>query len=270
MNGNTPSVLRSALGRLSIQLVLMQIGVALAVAILFALWLHMPDASGFEVAASAILGLVVIGVAGAGESTLMMLLAGRQRRLGRLMRGTLLFAGAVALWFVWRWITSSQHAKDPLRAGFINSQLPHSLRYYFTYSRLFELLDWAWTVLGWIGAGVLAAFAFTGMASARPVRALGRVARSTTYWLVLVVAAILATTITGKIMGWTPGHGLRREMLSLILRMSFVVLLNTVLVCLVLSVIGVLVRREDALDVAAQSTPAGTPDDSQPRTVENP
>jgi len=270
MNDNTPSVLRSALGLLSIRLVLLQIAVALAIAILFALWLHVPDASGFEVAASVILALVVIAVGGAGESALMLRLAGRERTIGRLLRGTLLLAVAVALWLVWRWITGSEQAKDPLRAGYFNSQLPHALRYYFTYGRISMWLDWTWTVLEWLGAGVLAMVIFAGTASTRPLRAFVRAARSGTWWLVVVIGAILATTLTSKIMGWTPGHGLRREMLSLILRMSFVVLLDTVLVCLVLSVIAILVRRADALGLAIQSTPAGTPDDSQSRTVENP
>jgi hypothetical protein len=270
MNDRSPSVLRSALGLLSIRLVLLQMGVALAVAILFALWLHMPDASGFEVAGSAILALVVIAVGGAGESALMLRLAGRERTIGRLLRGTLLLAAAVTLWLVWSYFTGSQQAKDPLRAGYFNSQLPHALRYYFTYARISTWLDWTWTVLEWLGAGVLAMVVFAGTASTRAPRAFVRAARSATWWVVVVVGAILATTVTTKTMGWTPGHGLRREMLSLILRMSFVVLLDTVLVCLVLSVIGVLVGRADALDVATQSTPAGTPDDSQPRTAENP
>jgi len=44
------------------------------------------------------------------------------------------------------------------------------------------------------------------------------------------------------------------------------VLVDAVLVCLVLAILAACVRQSDAL----YATPAGTPDESQPRTVDNP
>lgn len=267
MNGRPSSILGQALSLLSAPVVLMQIALAVAVALLFALWLHVPDASGWDIIGSVVLALIIIAVAGAGESALMLRLAARDRTPGRLLRGTLLLCVTVALWLVWSWFLGSEQAKDSLRAGYYNSRLPAGMRYFFTYTRIAQWLGVMWTVLTWVGAGVLAVAVFFATASARPHRALTRCMRSLTCWISIFLGAILTSLVTTSVMGWMPGHGLRREMLSLALRLTSVVLFDAAIVCLVLCVFAALTRSVDAL---AQSTLGGTLDPSQPRTTDTP
>ena len=78
-----------------------------------------------------------------------------------------------------------------------------------------------------------------------------------------------ATAITGALVNWTPGHGLRVEMLSLVLRLAAAALVDAAVVCLLLAILAACVHRSDEAG-APYSTPTGTPDLSQPRTVDNP
>ena len=264
-----PSTLRGALGLMSARLVLEQIGLALLVLLLAGLWLRMPDASWLDVVGSAVLALIAIAVAGAGESTLMLRLAARERTPGRLLRGTLLLLAGAALWFGWCALVDHLHGNDPLRAGYLNSRFPHQLRNFFSYEHILRWLGWMWMALEWIAAGVIAVFVFACTASSRPMRAAGCALRFVAYWIALVLGAAAATAITGLLVDWTPGHGLRVEMMSLVLRLAAAVLVDAVVACLLLAILAMCVRRgDDAEEI--HSTPAGTPDESQPRRVENP
>ena len=53
-----------------------QIGLALLVFLLYVLWLRMPDASVLDVVGSVVLALIILAVAGAGESAIMLRVAG--------------------------------------------------------------------------------------------------------------------------------------------------------------------------------------------------
>ena len=64
MTMKPPPIWRDALALLSVRLVLAQLGLVTGVFLLFMLWLRLPDASTLEVAASALLALLI--VAGAG------------------------------------------------------------------------------------------------------------------------------------------------------------------------------------------------------------
>jgi len=86
---------------MSVRLVLQQIGLALLVFLLYALWLRVPDASALDVIGSALLALLAVAVAGAGESALLLRLAGRARTPERLLRGALLLLAGAVLWFGW-------------------------------------------------------------------------------------------------------------------------------------------------------------------------
>jgi hypothetical protein len=72
--------------------------------------------------------------------------------------------------------------------------------------------------------------------------------------------------ITGSLMEWTPGHGLRIEMVSLVLRLGLAILVDATVVCFLLAILAACIRPTDAFYAA----PAGTPVDSQPRTTGNP
>jgi hypothetical protein len=213
-----------------------------------------------------LLAVVVLAIAGAGESMLILRLSSYPRTRTRILRGTLLLLAGAALCLAWRTLLDRQHGNDFLVAGYLNSRFPHSLRNIFSYEHILLLMGWGWTALGWTGAGVIAIFVFAGTASARPFRAIGYTSRSVAYWAAVVFGTTCATWLTGSMIQWTPGHGLRVEMVSLILRLTFAVLVDAAVVCLVLAILAACIRQSDAL----YETPAGTPDDSQPRTVDNP
>ncbi len=261
-----PSVLRSALNLLSIRLMLEQIGLALLVFALYALWLRVPDASAIDLIGSAFLALIVLAVAGGGESTLILHLADRPRTPVRLLRGTLLLLVGGVVWFAWTMLVDHLHANDYLRAGYLNSRFPHAMRNFFSFAHIVLWLNWFWTGLEWIGTAAITLFVFTTTASARPLRALPDALRCLTYWIAGVLGAIVATRYTNSLIEWTPGHGLRVEFFSLVLRLSLVVFMDATVVCLILAILATCVRRADVL----YSTPAGTPDESQPRTIDNP
>jgi hypothetical protein len=267
------STLRSALARMSVRLVLQQIGLALLVFLLYALWLHVPDASALDVIGSALLALLVVAVAGVGESALVLHVAGRARTPERLLRGALLLLAGAVLWFGWNalleHLRGNYNSNDALWAGYLNSRFPHQLRNVFSYQHILSWLRWMWTMLGWIGAGLVASGVFAGTASVRPLRAAGCALRSITYWAALLVGTMAATAITGALVNWTPGHGLRVEMLSLVLRLAAAALVDAAVACLVLAILAACVHRSDEAG-APYSTPAGTPVASQPRTVDNP
>jgi hypothetical protein len=263
----SPSVLRASLELLSARLVLQQIGLALLVLLLYAVWLRMPDASVVDVIGSALLALVVLAVAGMGESLLMLSLAGVARSRGKLLRGAvMLFVGA-ALWAGWCALLDHMHGGDDLRAGYLNSRFPHQLRNVFSFEHLVLWLGWMWTSLARFGAGVIGLFVFALTASTRPLGAASRTLRCLTYWVAVVLSVTAATVITGSLIEWTPGHGIRVEMLSLALRLSLAALIDTVAVCLLLTILATCVRQADA---AFHLAPAGTPDESQPRTAGSP
>jgi hypothetical protein len=266
MTRPSTSVLRDALGLINLRLVLRQIGLALLVFALSIVWLRMPDASGLEVAGSVVLALILLAVAGLGESALILHLRGRALTPGRLLRGAALLLAGVLLWLAWGSLLDRIHGDDYADAGYLNSRLPHTLRYFFTFARIALWLGWIGTAVEWIGAGILALIAVCATASARPIHAIARALRSATYWIAMIAAATAATVITGSLIQWTPGHGLRIEMLSLLLRLGAAILIDAAIACLLLAILAAIVRRADA----PYATPVGTPDDSQPRTAESP
>jgi hypothetical protein len=268
-----PSVIREALTLLSFRLLLGQIGLALLVFLLSALWLRVPDASALDVAGSLMLAMIVLAVAGGGESWIILRLCARTRTPGRLIRGALLLLIGAILWFGWSMLLDHLRIKDSLRAGYLNSRFPHSLRNLFSYGHILLWLGWMWTALEWVGAGVVGIFVFTATASLQPRRAQASALRSATYWLALIFGTTLAVMLTGSLMQWTPGHGLRVEMLSLLLRLSTVTFVDAAVVCLLLAVLAVCVRRSSSKEEVSglpHSTPEGMPDTSHPRTAESP
>ena len=263
---HSPPVLRPALALMSVRLVLQQIALALLVFVLSAIWLRIPDASAIDVVGSALLALIILAVAGTGESALMLRLSGHARRPGRLLRGTSSLLVGVVLWLAWATLLDHLRGDDSLRAGYLNSRFPHTLRNFFSFDHILLWLGWAWMALEWIGAGVIALFVFVATTSSHPRRSIARALRSLAYWIVVVFGITAAVVLTDSLVQWTPGHGLRVEILSLILRLTLAVLIDATAVCLLLAILASCVRQTDALYV----TPAGMPDESQPRTADNP
>jgi hypothetical protein len=269
MTARTTPVWRRALPLFSARLVLGQIELFGLVFLLFAAWLRVPDASALDVVATVLLGLLIVAVAGCVESFVFLRLCGRERNMRPLLLGTLWLIAAVALWFGWSALITSIRGNDFQRAAYWNSRLPHQLRYFFTFERIAQWLGWMWNTITSIVAGLLVLAAASATCSTKPLRAITAALRSFTYWLVLFVDAFAATTLTSSLINWTPSHGLREEMLSLILRLGAAILFDAIALSLLLAVIAACCRSV-ADNAAAQSTPAGTPDLSQPRTAGNP
>lgn len=266
MKIKSPPIWKDALALLSVRLVLTQLGLVVGALGLFLLWLRLPDASILEVIGSALLAVLVVGVAGLAECRLIFSLACRPLTPGRLVRGTLFLFVGVALWFVWRAWLAHLSSHDPVRAGYLNSQAPHRLRYLLTFEHILLWLGWMWSALQWIGAGFIAALVFPFVAGGRPFRAALFILRSLSFWFTLLVGVTVATLFTGALMAWTSLHGLLAETFSLVLRLTIAALFDGYVACLLLVTLAVCVRRADAY----YATPAGGPDDSQPRTVEAP
>ena len=259
---------REALSLFSVRMVVGQIEVAICVFALFAVWLRVPDASGLEVAVTVLLALLIVAVACFGESVVFLRLCRRARTLRLLLLGTALLVAGIALWFGWSALLDHFHGQDAMRAGYFNSRLPHQLRYFFTYERIALWQGWMWNTLTWIGAGVVVAAAMCGVGSTHPLRAMRQVLGSRAYWVVVIVGPLAASIVTTSLIDWTPGHGLRREMVSLILRLGTAILFDAVVLCLLLCAIAACCR--DVVSDAVQAAPAGIPEESQPRIAGNP
>ncbi|MGO4515452.1 hypothetical protein AB4Y89_06660 [Terriglobus sp. 2YAB30_2] len=247
------SLLRGALRRFTLKLLLLQIALGVTACLLVTLWLRLPDASALQVAASFVLGLLLVAIATGGQSWIALWLAHEERTRRRLLIGAASILVAVLLWcLLSQWITSL-HAGDSQRASYLNSRFPHGLRSFFTYNHIYQWFGWLWSLLTWIAAGILAAASYAVIIG-RP-RAILRTLVSITWWISLVLLCILATTVTGIMMEWTPGHGLGVELFSLIVRLGFVVLLDGAVISLLLAILA-----------QTQAMPDGTPEASQPRT----
>src|SRR5437763_946978 len=101
MTTRIPSTLSRALGLLSIRFMLQQLALAIIVFALVAFWLHVPDANFLNVMATALLAILTLAAAGAGESALILQLVGHPRNPRKLLRGTLLLLVGAVLWFAW-------------------------------------------------------------------------------------------------------------------------------------------------------------------------
>ena len=246
--------------------VLTQTGLAVVVLGLFALWLQVPDASALDVIGSVLLGLLLICVAGAGETWLVLRLGRQPLSLRRNLLGMGLWVVAALLW--WAWFAWIHHLGNNtvLYASYLNSKLPPGVRVLASFSRLEAVMDWLGTMLAW-GAGALLAIPVVALLlSAAPARATGRVVLSLWWWLLLIVAANLGAYGTAALLHWVPGHALGPELLGLLFRLVLSLVLDGLLVSALLCVLV------ETLECAgpAQSAPGGTPVISQPRTADAP
>jgi hypothetical protein len=259
-------VLRAAVARLRVGLVLQQAGLALLLFLLGVAWLRLPDGSAADVIGTILLGLLLIAIAGVGESWLVLHLSGLTPTRGRLLRGTLFLMAGAALWLIWSALLNHLHGSNLLSAGYLNSRIPRPLRSIFSFQHIALWLFWMWATLHWIGSGVIVALVFIATVSSRPASTMRGALRCLSYWIVLVFGSICAIVLSGSLLQWTPGHGLGIEMVSMALRLGATLLVNATLLSLLLTILAVCVGRSDA----AYSAPGGTPAESHPRTVEGP
>ena len=266
MTVTKPSIWGTAKTLWSVRLVLKHAGLALAVFLLSLVWIRLPDASVMDVIGTALLAVLIVLIAGAGESGMILRLCGKARDPRRLLVGTAVLLVGIAMWLGWSaWIDHLTGGNDQL-GGYLNSRLPHGMRNFFSYPHIVTCLSWVETAAVWIGAGALGLAVVAVTASARPLRAMAVGFRSMSYWVVVIVGATGAAILTTSLLRWVPGRTLRVEMMSLIARLAVVILVDVSVAALVLAISAACVRRSDA----AYETPVGTPDASQERTAEIP
>jgi hypothetical protein len=260
------SIVRSAFAAISVRLVVLQSALAILVFLIAVFWLRLSDANVFSIAATILIGLLLLALASGGEMALMLWLCNRPRTRATILKGAVILLVGVALWFAWDALADIFRPKYGLLAGYLNSRFPASLRHMFSYSHIYDVFDWIERILRWIGAGAIAVVVYSVAASVQPARAVRRTLLSPTYWIVLVFGALAASKITDLLTNWTPGHGLSIEMLSLILRLSIVLLLDAWITLFILAVTAACIQQVDT----SYKTPEGGPDVNQPFTAEAP
>ncbi len=226
-------------------------------------WLHIPDANAIEVFGSVVTALLIAAVAGAGESAIALRLTNRRATTRRLLLGTGAVCLAALLWFAISLGVDHLSTKQGLWVGYLNSRFPASLRQAFSYEHLFLWFEWAGRALRWGVAGLLAAAIFACITCDRLLFGVRAIFGSAKYWGTLLLLMIVGVGITPALLAWTPGHGIRVEMLSLVLRVSILIALSAISVALLLQAMAQAVLR-------IQSVGTGEPATSQPRTVDIP
>lgn len=259
-------VLRAAMTLFHLRFLLQQIALGLIVFALSVIWLRIPDASALDVIATVLFGIIIIAIAGSGQSWLLLKLANRAPTRGKLLRGTGVLLLAVALWLLCGPLLDHLQVDNALRAGYLNSRFPHSLRNVFSYTHIYNALDDLFIAMHWIIAGFLASFAFKIIASSHPFRSLFYALRSLTYWLAITCGAFAGVFAVSFLTSWTPGHGVFPEFASLVIRLFASIFIANSIVCFILAILAALLRRADE----RYATPAGTPEPSQPLTADIP
>lgn len=249
--------------RNTVVVALQQVALTAVLFLLIVGWLHIPDANPFEVLISIVLVLLIAVIGGAGESAIALRVAGRPIILRSLIPGTVAVIVGAVLWYAISLGVDHLSAKTVLWAGYLNSRFPSSLRSLFSFEHLFQWSSWLGNMVCWGTAGLLTAAAFVVISRDAFVKGLRAILRSWRYWLSVLLFAVVGGVLTGKLMGWTPGHGLRVEAFSLMARMALVIVLNA-------ATIGLLLQAMANAVVRGQSIGMDEPSTSQPRTAEMP
>lgn len=242
------AILRRARGLLRLRLLLQQLGLAAVVAILFALWLHVPDSSWFEEVFSLLMALVIAIIALGGESFLLLQTCPISYTDGRkrIQIGAVALLAAALLWFGWSVLLEHfSRIDDSLLAGFLNSRASAHYRNFFSYGHLYDWLDDIWLVLRWFATGLLLAASLALLLALRRGRAALRLMFSLTYWLVFALSAVIGSHLTHALLQWTPGHGLPLESISLVLRLGAVILVDLILICLPFTTAIAVIERSE-------------------------
>jgi hypothetical protein len=237
--------LRAALKEMPKVVVLQWVG-NLALMLLAALWLQIPDSHVWQFVLSILSGLVIVlAVLWLYTRTVSNL----RRPVMPALRRMLLLVLFVALWFLVLHSIGMLREKEPLLAGFWNSKLPPNLRYFFNYARLIAWQEYLYNLVQWIVAGFLLPLALEsstrGLSSTSLKRSVG-VYRHWLYWLVVIIAGFAGTALAKGLAGWTPGKGIAVETVSLLARLGVVYTADILLWCFVLALTSIYLEAAEA------------------------
>ena len=216
----------------------------LALAALGVLWLQIPDSHVWEFVFSILLacGLLVAFFWFYSGVFKRMLKPAKEERW---WLQWILLAAVVIAWWLLKMPIDRLVEHRGLYAGYWTSRLPHGLRWLRTYEHLVLLQDWIYFSLRLVVTGLLLPVAVVVGAS-RLRDGAGRIFGVWSrwwYWVAALGCGWIAFAVSGKLMDWTPGHGLAGEILSLLVRLGFVFTLDVLLAYFVLAVIVVGLRR---------------------------
>jgi hypothetical protein len=235
---------REAFRAMRMQLVVAVWVGTLVLVVLGALWLQIPDSHVWEFAFSILFacGLLALFFWCCSWVFKRML---EPAEKGRWWLQWILLAAVIVAWLLLMMPIDRLLEHRALYAGYWTSRLPHWLRGLRTYEHLAVLQNWMYFSLRLIVTGLLLPVAVVAGAS-RVSGSAGRVFGLWSqwwYWVAALVCGWAAFAVSGKLMNWTPGRSLTSEILSLLVRLGFVFTLDVLLVCFVLAVIVVGLRR---------------------------
>jgi len=245
------SAWREALRAMRMQLVVAVWVGTLVLIMLGVLWLQIPDSHVWEFAfsilfACGLLALFLWCCSWVFKRTL------KPAEKERWWLQWILLAAVIVAWWLLQMPIDRLLEHRALYAGYWTSRLPHWLRGLRTYEHLVALQNWAYFSLRLIVTGLLLPVAVVAGAS----RLRGSVERifgvwlQWRYWVAALVCGWIAFAVSGKLMDWTPGHGLIAEMLSLLMRLGCVFTLDVLLACFVLAVIVVGLRPSEGSQIS--------------------
>jgi hypothetical protein len=225
------------------QVALVWVG-CLVLAVLGALWLQIPDSHAWQFGLSMVsaCGLLALSFWLCCNVFRSMLKPVEEARWW--VRWILLAAVIVAWWLLQMPIDRLVEHRE-LYAGYWTSRLPHGLRWLRTYEHLVTVQDWSYFSLRLMVTGLLLPVAIVAGAG-KLLDGAGQIVRVWLrwwYWVAVLVCGWIAFFVSGKLMGWTQGHGLAGEIISLLVRLGFVFTLDVLLVCFVLAVAVVGLRQ---------------------------
>ncbi len=224
------TTLKVAWGKMTARLLAM-LWVGNAAAILLALaWLQIPDSHVWQVAISALCGLLwVAGVLWLYADIFQRLSAEPWPSMVR--RIVVIVLVVVIAWLLLDAIGAGR-AKEGLFAGYWNSKFSAHSRVFFTYPRLVAWQEAFYNVLQWALGTLLLAIAF----AAAEWRRVTGICRNVWYWVVAAIATWAGLYLTGLLADWTPGHSTRMQIASVLLRLAVAYTINILLLCWVLAV----------------------------------
>lgn len=242
------NLLRTAARLFTLRLLLHQLALAAIVAALCVAWLRVPDGRVLDVAASAFLAVILIVVTYAGETRLLLRIASRPRTAGVVTRGSIALLLATVVGTLCSLLLDRLGGGDKLRAGYVNSQLPASLRNLLSYPHLLTLQHETWAWLFWIVFLLLAMAVAAITVADRPRHAFARAVASTPLWLALSAAVFAVAWPTTTLPYWLPRHQhtLAFETTSLILRLLAVTLIDAALLTYSLCLLAAHAQQADA------------------------
>lgn len=220
---------------------LVQVAGNVAILLLYAGWLRLPEAHWWELALNAIVPLLMfVGAVVLHGGTLdyyRRAQADRAALLTPALRNALRHVVAIVIWLLvffilWNqldWLDNRSYGIT----GVLRSSLPAWLRKHTTEEGLNDSFGFLIAALRWVVLpGLLLPMALLsaelGLRGLKRFREWGRMLRSLSYWVVLAVAAIIGVAVTDALIDWKPGQetaSLLQEEFSVIVRLLVAYLL---------------------------------------------